>query len=67
LSLSVSEMRSTGDKVLFALTARGRGKQSKAPWEQSRWFVVTLSGGLVVRVETHVDPEEALEAAGLRR
>jgi ketosteroid isomerase-like protein len=66
LSLSVSEVRAIGDKVLFAVLARGLGKRSKAPWEQPRWFVATMRDGLTVRVETYVDPKEALEAAGLR-
>ena len=52
--------------MFFAATGRGRGKLSKVPMEQPIWFVTTLREGLAVRVETYVDPTEALEAAGLR-
>ena len=66
LSTSISEIRAVGDKVLVTTTGRGRGKRSKVPVEQPIWFVMTLRDGLVVRIETYVDPEPALEAAGLR-
>jgi len=65
LSTSISEIRAVGDKVLVTTTGRGRGKRSKVPVEQPIWFVMTLRDGLVVRIETYVDPEPALEAAGL--
>jgi ketosteroid isomerase-like protein len=63
--LSVSDMRAIGDRVFVAATGRGRGKRSKVPMEQPIWFVATLRDGLAVRVETYVDANEALEAAGL--
>jgi ketosteroid isomerase-like protein len=63
---SVSEIRAVGEKVFVAATATGRGKRSKARFEAPVWFVATLRDGLVVRVETYDDPEEALEAAGPR-
>ncbi len=65
LSLSISDLRAIGDRVFFAVTVRGRGKRSKVPVEGPNWFVATLRDGLAVRVETYVDPSEALEAAGL--
>jgi ketosteroid isomerase-like protein len=66
LSLSVSDLRTIGDRVFLATTGRGRGKRSKVPIERPIWFVMTFRDGLAVRVETYVDPSEALEAAGLR-
>jgi ketosteroid isomerase-like protein len=65
LSLSVTDMRAIGDRVFQAVTGRGRGKRSGVPIEGPVWFVTTFRDGLAVRVETHVDPNEALEAAGL--
>ncbi len=65
LNLSVSDIRAVGDKVLVAGSMRGRGKQSKAGFEQPWWYVVTFRDGLTVRVEAYVDPTPALEAAGL--
>jgi ketosteroid isomerase-like protein len=66
VSLSISELRPIGDKVFQAVTASGRGKQSKVPVEQPIWLVTTVRDGLATRVETYVDRAEALEAAGLR-
>lgn len=66
LSTSVSQIRAIDDKVLVAATATGRGRRSKASFEVPVWFVTTFRDGLAVRVETHDDSEQALEAAGLR-
>jgi ketosteroid isomerase-like protein len=65
VSVSISDLRASGDRVFQAVTGRGRGKRSKVPVERPIWFVTTLRDGLTVRVETYVDPKEALEAAGL--
>jgi ketosteroid isomerase-like protein len=65
ISLSISDLRTSGDRVFFEVTSRGRGKRSKVPVERPIWFITTLRDGLAVRVETYVDPTEALEAAGL--
>ena len=65
MSISISDLRASGDKVFQAVVARGRGKRSKVPMEQPVWIVTTLRDGLAVRVETYVDRAEALEAAGL--
>ena len=65
ISLSILDLRAIGDRVLFAVTGGGRGKRSKVPVARPIWFVTTLRDGLAVRVETYVDPTEALEAAGL--
>ena len=65
VSVSISDLRASGDRVFQAVTGRGRGKRSKVPVERPIWFVTTLRDGLAVRVETYVDPKEALEAARL--
>jgi len=65
LSVSVTDMRAIGDRVLYAVTGRGRGKRSGVSLEGPIWFVTTFRDGLAVRVETYVDSAEALEAAGL--
>jgi ketosteroid isomerase-like protein len=66
LSLSVSDLRAMGDRVFLAAIGRGRGKRSKVPIERPIWFVMTLRNGLALRLETYLDPTQALEAAGLR-
>jgi ketosteroid isomerase-like protein len=65
LRFSVSEIRDLGDRVFAAGKTKGRGKRSKADFEQPFWYVVTIRDGLTVRVEAYVDPAQALEAAGL--
>jgi ketosteroid isomerase-like protein len=65
LITSVSEIRAIGDKVFVAATLIGRGRQSKARFEEQAWMVATCCNGLVERVEAYLDPDEALEAAGL--
>jgi ketosteroid isomerase-like protein len=64
-SLSVSDVRATGDRVFFVATGRGRGKRSRVPIEGPFWIVTTFRDGLAVRVKSYVDSAEALEAAGL--
>jgi ketosteroid isomerase-like protein len=65
MTLSISDLRASGDRVFQAVTGRGRGKRSKVPVEEPIWLVTTLRDGLAVRVETYVDRAEALETAGL--
>jgi ketosteroid isomerase-like protein len=65
LTTSVSEIRASGDKVFVAATLTGRGRQSKARFEERAWLVTTCCDGRVERVEAYLDPDEALEAAGL--
>ena len=65
LSISASDMRAAGDRMFAAGTLRGRGKRSKADFEQPFWYAFTFRDGLIVRVVVYLDPEEALEAVGL--
>jgi ketosteroid isomerase-like protein len=65
VSVTVSEVRAIGERVFLATTLRGRGKRSGVPVEGPLWFVTTFRDGLAVRVESYLDPNEALEAAGL--
>jgi uncharacterized protein len=65
MNTSVSEIRAIGDHVLVAATLTGRGKRSKVPYKLPVWWVTTVRDGLAVRVESYLDPEQALEAAGL--
>jgi ketosteroid isomerase-like protein len=65
LTTSVSEIRASGDKVFVAATLTGRGRQSKARFEERAWLVTTCCEGRIERVEAYLDPDEALQAAGL--
>ena len=64
---STARNRTGSPLHIQAVMASGQGKRSKVPFEQQPiWFVTTVRDGLAVRVETYVDREEALEAAGLQ-
>lgn len=66
LSFSISEIRAAaGAEVFVAMTMRGRGKRSKASFQQPSWYVVTLHDRQIVRVKAYLEPTQALEAAGL--
>jgi hypothetical protein len=54
------------DRVLAVLRQRGRPKGGES-WVDLRYGIVyTLAHGLIQRMQVFAEPEEALEAAGLR-
>ncbi len=60
-----SELRDLGDQVIAIGRLRARGKESGAITESALAWIVDFEGGKVIRVREYLDPEEALEAAGL--
>jgi ketosteroid isomerase-like protein len=63
----VTDVRDAGeDRVFAAIHERGVGAESEAAVEQDRYFVFTLRGDRVVRVQMFSERLKALEAAGLR-
>jgi ketosteroid isomerase-like protein len=55
------------DRVVAILHQRGRLKGAES-WVDLRYGIVyTLADGLIRRMQVFAEPEEALEAAGLRR
>jgi ketosteroid isomerase-like protein len=63
--LELEELFDNGDQIVAMTRQRGRGQTSGAGVELKLTSVLTLREGQVVRVETHVDREKALEAARL--
>ena len=61
-----SEFRDFGERVVAIGHLRGRGKESGAITESPLAWIVEFKSGKVIRVREYLDPEEALEAAGLR-
>jgi ketosteroid isomerase-like protein len=61
-----SEIRDLGDQVLAIGHIRARGKASGAETVSPLAFLVESKDGKAIRVRTYLDPEKALEAAGLR-
>jgi ketosteroid isomerase-like protein len=54
-----------GRQVVVIETRRGRGRGSKVEVGMRSGVIWTLQEGKVVRMETDLDPDEALEAAGV--
>jgi ketosteroid isomerase-like protein len=64
-AVEYSEARDVGDKLVAIGVLRARGKQSGAAIESSLATVVEFKDGKGIRVRTFLDPNEALESAGL--
>jgi ketosteroid isomerase-like protein len=64
-TMSVDEfIDANASQVIVHLHQRATGSSSGAPVEIEGWFVFTLGGGKVVRLDMHVGKEAALEAVG---
>ncbi len=59
------EVIDAGKRIFVATTVRGRGRSSRAPVEISVFHAVTVAHGKVVRFESYLQREQALEAVGL--
>jgi ketosteroid isomerase-like protein len=64
--VDIDEVIEARDKVLFGVTAQGRGKQSGVESGWHLWHLWTRHDGKIVRGEGFTDRGDALEAAGLR-
>ena len=53
------------DQVIVMSRQRGRGASSGVAGELEQAHIVTLRDGQIVRAESYIDREKALEAAGL--
>ena len=65
LRIEISEIRDLGERVLAVGQLRGHGRESGAEVESPIGYVVEFKNGNVIRIDDYLDPEEALEAAGL--
>ena len=65
LTVEYSEIRDLGDRVLAIGQVHTRGNLSGAVSEAPFAIVSDYKGGKTIRVRTYLDPEEAVEAAGL--
>ncbi len=67
IHLDYSEIRDLGDRIVGIGRIRTRGKQSGVVTETAFGTVTDMKNGKSIRFWTYLDPQEALEAAGLRR
>ena len=65
IHLDYSEIRDLGDRIVGIGHIRTRGKQSGAVTEMAFGTVTDMKDGKGIRIWTYLDPEEALEAAGV--
>ncbi|MGZ5372469.1 MAG: hypothetical protein ACXWDE_11870, partial [Aeromicrobium sp.] len=66
IHLDYSEIRDLGDRIVGIGRIRTRGKLSGAVTEMAFGTVTDMKNGTAIRIWTHLDPQEALEAAGLQ-
>ena len=60
-----SEIRDLGDRIVAIGRIRTRGEASGAETESPLAYVIDYRDGKATRVQSYLDPQEALEAAGL--
>jgi ketosteroid isomerase-like protein len=61
----VSEIRDLGERVVVIGRVRVRGRESGAETESPFGYLVDFKDGKAIRIWSYLDPQEALEAAGL--
>ncbi len=64
--VEIGEIRDLGDQVLAIGRFSVRGKASGAEAESPVGYLFDFRNGKLIRLRTYLDPEKALEAAGLR-
>ncbi len=65
IHLEYSEVRDLGERIVGLGSIRTRGKQSQVVTEMAFGTVTDMRNGKGLRIRTYLDPQEALEAAGL--
>jgi len=65
IRLEFPEIRDLGDRIIAIGWLRARGKESGADTESPLGCVIELKNGKATRVQSFLDPKEALQAAGL--
>ena len=60
------EIRDLGDRIVVIGRIRARGTESRVETDSPHASVVDFKNGKAIRIRSYLDPEEALEAAGLR-
>jgi ketosteroid isomerase-like protein len=64
--IRVSEIRDLDDRIVAIGRIRGRGTESGADTDSPSAYLIQFKDNKAILVRTYLDPNEALEAAGLR-
>jgi ketosteroid isomerase-like protein len=67
LHIDIAEIRDLGDRLIAIGRIRTRGEASRAETESPFAWVIETKNGKATRVRGYLDPNDALEAAGLRK
>jgi ketosteroid isomerase-like protein len=62
----IDEIIDAGEMVIAAIRVHGRGRKSGMEISQPLFDVFELRDGRVLRISEYLDPDQALEAAGLQ-
>jgi ketosteroid isomerase-like protein len=65
-AVKASDFRPAGDTVVVDAVQHGRGKASRIDMEQRFYMLFTFRGPKIVRIESILERDQALAAAGLR-
>jgi ketosteroid isomerase-like protein len=65
-AVEARDLQAVGDTVVAHAVQHGQGKASRIEIEQQFFMLFTFRGGKIVRIESILNRDEALEAAGLR-
>jgi ketosteroid isomerase-like protein len=65
LTIEAEKIRAAGDTVVVQARQHGTGRSSGAPADLRYFQLFTFRAGKIVRIESILDEDEALEAAGL--
>jgi ketosteroid isomerase-like protein len=66
-AVDVRDLQAVGDTVVADAVQHGEGKASGIEMEQPFFMVFSFRGGKIVRIESILNRDEALEAAGLEK
>jgi ketosteroid isomerase-like protein len=65
VEIETPEIRDLGDRIVATGRIRTRGKESGAESQSPFGYLAEVKDGKAIRVRAYLDPNEALEAAGL--
>jgi ketosteroid isomerase-like protein len=66
IQIEISEIRDLGDRLVSIGHTRARGRESGAETESPIAWVVEFRNGKAISLRAYLDPNDALEAAGLK-
>ena len=63
--VEIADIRDLDDRLVAIGSMRARGRESGAETDSPLAYLVQLKNGKAIQIRSYLDPQEALEAAGL--